>query len=67
VKTLIQILIYIYQTKIEISVEYLEEYSSLMKFIVAAIDSEPDNKVIKNNIVYPNLTRIYCYVFMEKF
>ena len=67
VKTLIQILIYIYQTKIEISVEYLEEYSSLMKFIVAAIDSEPDNKVIKNNIVYPNLTRIYCCVFMEKF
>ena len=38
-----------------------------MKFIVAAIDSEPDNKVIKNNIVYPNLTRIYCCVFMEKF
>ena len=67
VKTLIQILIYIYQSKIKIKVEEFEDYSLLMKFIVVAIDGEPDNKIIKNNIVYPNLTRIYCCVFMEKF
>ena len=68
-KVLIQILLYVFQTKININENDLDEYVQIMKYISESIfdnNSEKNKKEI-NYIIYPNLTRIFMCSFLQIF
>ena len=69
-KVLIQILLYVFQSKINISEDELNEYSGIINNICLSIYDNNLEKIKKNNldfIIYPNLTRIYSSAFLQIF
>ena len=69
-KVLIQILLYVFQSKINISEDELNEYSGIINKICLSIYDNNLEKIKKNNldfIIYPNLTRIYSSAFLQIF
>ena len=64
-KVLIQIILYIFQSKISITESYLEDYSDIMKYVAKSIDDDQKQSEELDYVIYPNLTRIYCSAFVQ--